>query len=60
MLINDPLSNNIEKKATRDGYGQALADLGEKNSKGTQSGIFHAIAGIFAAAFIDQRFQYAM
>ncbi|MDH5716858.1 MAG: transketolase family protein [Spirochaetia bacterium] len=33
MLINDPLSNNIEKKATRDGYGQALADLGEKNSK---------------------------
>lgn len=28
MLLNDPLSDSIEKKATRDGYGDALLELG--------------------------------
>lgn len=30
MLIQDPLSNSIEKKATRDAYGKALENIGEK------------------------------
>jgi len=32
MLFNDPLKDKYEKKATRDGYGEALVDLGGKYS----------------------------
>src|SRR5688572_4671803 len=30
MLINDPLKDQVQKKATRDGYGAGLTVLGEK------------------------------
>ena len=32
MLITDPLSSPIEKKATRDAYGKALEDIGPKHN----------------------------
>lgn len=31
VIITDVFSDKLEKKATRDGYGAGLADLGEKN-----------------------------
>lgn len=31
MLINDPLSDKLEKKATRDAYGKALETIGEQH-----------------------------
>ena len=33
LYINNPLNDKIEKMATRDGYGQALVDLGGLDSK---------------------------
>lgn len=33
MAILDPLSDSLENKATRDGYGEALLELGEKNKR---------------------------
>jgi len=33
MRINDPINDTFDKKATRDGYGDALVEIGEKNSK---------------------------
>ena len=33
MQLSDPTSENIEKKATRDGYGDALLELGAENEK---------------------------
>ncbi|MDH4200609.1 MAG: transketolase family protein [Spirochaetia bacterium] len=32
MLIHDPLSDSLEKKATRDAYGKALENIGQKYS----------------------------
>lgn len=31
MLMQDPLNDKIEKKATRDAYGKALEDIGQKH-----------------------------
>jgi transketolase len=33
MLVTDPLSDKLEKKATRDGYGVALENIGAVNPK---------------------------
>ena len=33
MLIQDPLTDSVKKKATREGYGQGLVELGEKNER---------------------------
>jgi len=33
MLISDPMSENLKKKATRDGYGDGLLVAGEKDNK---------------------------